>query len=141
MEKAIILNKNMILINNIFKDRLTDKLNFKTRYNRNPYNILSKNSYIYNLDDINYCLYSTIYNSFFIKPNNYIKYYNKNGFLHRDGDLPAVIDVKGNNVYYYKNGKYHRDDDLNGNLLHAVIWSNRHFHYYKEGKLIKETKH
>ena len=34
--------------------------------------------------------------------------YYKNGVLHRDGDLPAVITVRGHKEYW-KNGKRHRD--------------------------------
>jgi hypothetical protein len=44
----------------------------------------------------------------------------KNDKLHRDGDLPAVVDE--NEKYWYKDGKRHRDPkDINGNLLPAVV--------------------
>ena len=35
--------------------------------------------------------------------------YYKNGVLHRDGDLPAVITVGGHKEYW-KNGQRHRDN-------------------------------
>ena len=35
--------------------------------------------------------------------------YYKNGVLHRDGDLPAVISARGD-LEYWKNGKRHRDN-------------------------------
>ena len=35
--------------------------------------------------------------------------YYKNGVLHRDGDLPAVISALGD-LEYWKNGKRHRDN-------------------------------
>jgi hypothetical protein len=35
----------------------------------------------------------------------------KNGKLHRDNDLPAIIWASGN-LEWYKNGKLHRDNDL-----------------------------
>ena len=37
--------------------------------------------------------------------------YYKNGVLHRDGDLPAVISARGD-LEYYKNGKRHRDNGV-----------------------------
>ena len=33
----------------------------------------------------------------------------KNGVLHRDGDLPAVISARGD-LEYWKNGRRHRDN-------------------------------
>ena len=35
--------------------------------------------------------------------------YYKNGVLHRDGDLPAVITARGD-LEYWKNGRRHRDN-------------------------------
>ena len=35
--------------------------------------------------------------------------YYKNGVLHRDGDLPAVISARGD-LEYWKNGRRHRDN-------------------------------
>ena len=39
------------------------------------------------------------------------QYWFKNGKLHRDNDLPAVIYADGTQ-YWYQNGKFHRDNDL-----------------------------
>ena len=39
------------------------------------------------------------------------KWYNEDGELHRDDDLPAVIKTYGTQEWY-RNGKLHRDNDL-----------------------------
>jgi hypothetical protein len=52
----------------------------------------------------------------------------KEGKLHRDGDLPAVIYDDGDQ-FWYKEGKLHRDGDLP-----AVIYDDGDQHWYKEGK-------
>lgn len=43
--------------------------------------------------------------------NNVQSWY-KNGELHRDNDLPAVIDYYTSTKAWYKDGKLHRDNDL-----------------------------
>ena len=52
----------------------------------------------------------------------------KNGLLHRDNDLPAIIDHIGNKEWYY-NGVLHRDNDLP-----AVITYNGYKAWYVNGK-------
>jgi antitoxin component YwqK of YwqJK toxin-antitoxin module len=89
---------------------------------------------------------------------NGIEYWYKNGQLHRDNDLPAVISSKGSYESWYKNGNLHRDNDLpavmslksayrcwykNGKLhrekdLPAVIISNGSKYWYKSGVFIKK---
>ena len=58
----------------------------------------------------------------------------KDGLLHRDGDLPAAIYADGSK-YYYKNGNCHRDGDLP-----AVIFKNK-YEYWLDGKHILTVKH
>lgn len=51
----------MIIINNILKERLTDKLNIKERYkNINNYHIHENYRKIYKLDNFKHCLYIII---------------------------------------------------------------------------------
>ena len=52
--------------------------------------------------------------------------YYKNGVLHRDGDLPAVISARGD-LEYWKNGRRHRDNGP------AVIRKNGVCSWYKNG--------
>ena len=52
--------------------------------------------------------------------------YYKNGVLHRDGDLPAVISARGD-LEYYKNGRRHRDNGP------AVIRKDGVCSWYKNG--------
>ena len=56
--------------------------------------------------------------------------YYKNGVLHRDGDLPAVISARGD-LEYYKNGRRHRDNGP------AVIRKNGVCSWYKNGVHLK----
>jgi len=53
-----------------------------------------------------------------------------NGKLHREGDLPSIIYL---NRYceYYKNGKTHRDDDENGNPQPALIEHHKQIRFFK----------
>ena len=55
----------------------------------------------------------------------------KNGQLHRDNDLPAVIWNDGSQ-FWYQYGKRHRDNDLP-----AVILTNGSQFWYQYGKFIK----
>ena len=52
---------------------------------------------------------------------------NKEGQLHRDGDLPAVIYANGAK-YWWKNGQLHRDGDKP-----AIIFANGEEEYYNNG--------
>ena len=52
--------------------------------------------------------------------------YYKNGVLHRDGDLPAVISARGD-LEYWKNGRRHRDNGP------AVIRKDGVCSWYKNG--------
>jgi len=56
------------------------------------------------------------------------EYHYKNGELHRDGDLPAVIASDGTQEWY-KNDVHHRDGDLP-----AVIGNNGSQEWWKNGK-------
>jgi antitoxin component YwqK of YwqJK toxin-antitoxin module len=60
------------------------------------------------------------------------KWYNRDGQLHRNGDLPALIDKDGNQCWY-KDGKLHRDGELP-----AVIYADGTQHWYKDGKLHRD---
>ena len=50
----------------------------------------------------------------------------KNGVLHRDGDLPAVISARGD-LEYWKNGRRHRDNGP------AIIRKDGVCSWYKNG--------
>ena len=52
----------------------------------------------------------------------------KEGKLHRDGDLPAVIWADGDKEWY-KEGKWHRDGDLP-----AVIQADGRQYWFKDGR-------
>ena len=52
--------------------------------------------------------------------------YYKNGVLHRDGDLPAVISARGD-LEYWKNGRRHRDNGP------AIIRKDGVCSWYKNG--------
>ncbi len=39
------------------------------------------------------------------------EYRNSKGELHRDNDMPTIIDANGNQLWY-QNGKRHRDNDM-----------------------------
>jgi len=52
----------------------------------------------------------------------------KDGLLHRENDLPAVISPDGSKYWYIEN-KLHRDNDLP-----AVILADGRQYWYKEGK-------
>jgi len=58
---------------------------------------------------------------------NGAKYWCKNGQLHRDGDLPAIIFANGRKEWW-KNSKRHRDGDQP-----AIIWPNGAKAWYKNG--------
>jgi len=58
---------------------------------------------------------------------------NKDGQIHRDGDLPAVIYADGTKSYY-KNGNCHRDGDLP-----AIEWIDGTKKFFKDGKLHRDN--
>ena len=60
------------------------------------------------------------------------QFWYKNGQLHRDNDLPAIIYPSGIQ-YWCQNGKFHRDGDLP-----AMIDSKGNRAWYKEGKLHRD---
>lgn len=62
------------------------------------------------------------------------KYWYKNGNLHRDDDLPALISLNGTYESWYKNGNLHRDNDLP-----AIIFSNGGKKWYKNGVLDRDN--
>ena len=57
---------------------------------------------------------------------------NKNGQIHRDGDLPAFERANGDK-FYYKEGKLHRDGDLP-----AIEYACGDKEYCKNGKLHRD---
>ena len=67
-----------------------------------------------------------------IKINGYQCWY-KNGELHRDNDLPAII-TPNEKKYWYKNGLRHRDNDLP-----AVILQDEFQFWYKNGELHRDN--
>ncbi len=70
-----------------------------------------------------------------------VKHYNENNIkikmtylndqIHREDDLPAVINYSHNIHTWYKNGKIHRDGDKPANVL---FYKNEK-EWYKDGKL------
>jgi hypothetical protein len=56
----------------------------------------------------------------------------KEGGLHRDRDLPAIIFARGSQRWYME-GKLHRDGDLP-----AAIYDDGSHYWYKEGKLHRD---
>jgi hypothetical protein len=56
------------------------------------------------------------------------QYWYKEGEVHRDGDLPAII-LSNGDQYWYKEGEVHRDGDLP-----AIILSCGDQYWYKEGE-------
>ncbi len=65
--------------------------------------------------------------------SNGTKRWYKDGKLHRDNDLPAIVYHTGRNVWY-KNGKLHRDNDLP-----AVNFADGYKEWYKNGFIHRET--
>lgn len=100
----------MLKINKIFKKRLTNKLNIKNRYLLKEFRHIKPKKFrysqyhkiIFNLDDINYCLFC--YNQKIPHNKNKAIWY-KNGLRHRDGKtLPAFLTT--NNIKsYWKEGQ------------------------------------
>lgn len=66
-------------------------------------------------------------------PDGTISWY-KNGRLHRDCDLPAVVDTAWGIMVWYQNGLLHRDNDLP-----AYIDSDGIKAWYYYGKLYRHT--
>jgi ribosomal protein L25 (general stress protein Ctc) len=66
------------------------------------------------------------------KDSNGDQWWCKDGNLHRDGDLPAVIWAIGGQ-FWYKNGEPHRNGDLP-----AIIYANGDQYWYKNGKLHRD---
>lgn len=54
--------------------------------------------------------------------------YYKNGKRHRDGDLPALVDLNESRLIWYKNGKPHRD------IGPASVVKNSSAIFYKDGQ-------
>jgi hypothetical protein len=57
--------------------------------------------------------------------------FKKNGQIHRDNDLPAVVWENGAKQWL-QNSLLHRDNDLP-----AVVWENGAKYWYQNGKFIK----
>ena len=58
----------------------------------------------------------------------------KDGKLHRDGDLPAVVYPNGGGQQWFTDGKLHRDGDMP-----AIMWPNKGGkRWYKDGKLHRD---
>ena len=58
----------------------------------------------------------------------------KNGKLHREKDLPAIIYYNGD-MYWYKNGERHREKDLP-----AIIHNDGTMGWFINDKFIKESR-
>ena len=102
----------------IMFDELTKNTNFIIECKRI---ILKKELKWFELKNIKLKLFETLIVDFGIQ------YWFKNGFQHRDNDLPAVIYTNGTKEWY-KNGNYHRDNDLP-----AAILANGTQYWYKNG--------
>lgn len=115
----------MILINNIFKEKLLEK-NLKERYYRFYSSALI---YLYFLDDVEYCLHQ-------ITTKFSYQWCHYKSLRHRSDDKPSginhyKIDFGNPCLYYYKNDLKHRDDDKFGNPQPAVILSLGETEYFK----------
>jgi antitoxin component YwqK of YwqJK toxin-antitoxin module len=77
----------------------------------------------------------TIKHRFYLNGNVESKEYYKNGVLHRDGDLPAVINYRKNGIvnykHYYDDGKLNRDGDLPAVLTYHPEGTLAYEGYYK----------
>ena len=95
-------------INKIIKERFTDKLNFKCRYLTYApyasygYKITLNHKNIYDLDKINYCLYSIFIGKYEIT-------WYRNGKIHKDSPFwlikPAKFCIYLKLNSFYKDGK------------------------------------
>jgi hypothetical protein len=75
-------------------------------------------------------------------------WFNKEGFLHRDGDLPAIeptvdnVDINTQYKSWYKNGKRHRDGDLPAveNYRYGFSKNDKgcNLYWYKDGLLHRD---
>ena len=57
----------------------------------------------------------------------------QNGKLHRDDDLPAIVNANGSNQWY-QNGKLHRDNDLP-----AIVWENGSKEWFRHGRRYRKN--
>lgn len=57
----------------------------------------------------------------------------QNGKLHRDDDLPAIVNANGSNQWY-QNGKLHRDNDLP-----AIVWENGSNEWFRHGRRYRKN--
>jgi len=143
----------MNLINNIYKERLLNK-SIKNRYkievlenrklkyflDNNYYHIYIKglgllDSKLITFKNGYYSTYLESYNDFpsiFYYHNN-SKAWHKNGKLHRENDLPAVIQENGD-LAWWIDGKQHRDDDKDGNPQPARTTHLGEKDYFKHDK-------
>lgn len=83
----------------------------------------------FHLNNIKYKLLETI-DTFL---DDKVSFY-RNGKLHRDNDLPAVIYISGEQIWY-KNGLKHRDNDLPA----IVIKGSNHKEWWQHGKCHREN--
>jgi antitoxin component YwqK of YwqJK toxin-antitoxin module len=67
--------------------------------------------------------------------------WHKKGVIHRDGDLPAIIEYNNSGKviekYYYKKGEFHRDGDLPAYIKYDNNGKVTCQEYYRNGKLIE----
>jgi hypothetical protein len=75
---------------------------------------------------LTFCLHTLAPMSFTTDGNGTQEWFDADGKLHRDGDLPAKVAPHGN--YWFRHGKLHRDGDLP-----AVVWHGRHTCWFKDG--------
>lgn len=67
-----------------------------------------------------------------INRTGWIEWRNKNGKLHRGGDLPAVITSQGSQFWFHE-GIRHRDNDLP-----ASVCSNGSLYWWKDGDVHRD---
>ena len=74
-----------------------------------------------------------IKNGFYEEQDGSLRWY-KNGVLHRDNDLPAVIHANFNKEWWFE-GKQHRENDLP-----AIEWSNGHKEWWYNDQIHRVAK-
>ena len=67
------------------------------------------------------------------KKSNTLQQWYQNGQLHRDDDLPAIVNANGSNQWY-QNGKLHRDNDLP-----AIVWENGSKEWFRHGRRYRKN--
>lgn len=69
---------------------------------------------------------------------NAVYYVNDDGLLHRDGDLPAVINTDGSQ-HWFRNGRRHRDNDQPAAIYTSESFYNGSQYWYINGELHRDN--